>query len=165
MTSLIVLVATRVGQSDRSHCLAQASSTLTGPPNPHSARGTASAPLPAISCLGAFRTPAASTRGEIVIPAFKNLHNRRHCHFRDLRKGIRLLAPVPVGPRRRGETGMKVPRRNFLHLATGAAALPVISHVARAQTYSSRPARIVVPMAVGGATDIIARLSIGDSGY
>ena len=39
-------------------------------PNPHRARGTAGVPPPsAISCLGAFRTPAAGARGEIIIPA------------------------------------------------------------------------------------------------
>ena len=42
---------------------------------------------------------------------------------------------------------MKLPRRNFLHLAAGAAALPAVSRVARAQAYPTRPVRIIVPFA------------------
>jgi tripartite-type tricarboxylate transporter receptor subunit TctC len=53
---------------------------------------------------------------------------------------------------------MKLPRRNFLHLAAGAAALPVVSRVARTQTYPTRPVRIIVGYPPGGTTDAIARL-------
>ena len=49
-------------------------------------------------------------------------------------------------------------RRNFLHLAAGAAALPVVSRVARAQAYPSRPVRVIVGFTAGSASDIVARL-------
>src|SRR5215831_11054622 len=54
---------------------------------------------------------------------------------------------------------MKLPhRRQFLHLAAGAVALPAVSGIARAQTYPTRPVRLIVGFAPGGPTDILARL-------
>src|SRR5215471_16895426 len=53
---------------------------------------------------------------------------------------------------------MKLPRRKFLHLAAGAAALPAISRIVRAQTYPTRVVRIVVGFVVGGFYDTYARL-------
>jgi tripartite-type tricarboxylate transporter receptor subunit TctC len=53
---------------------------------------------------------------------------------------------------------MKLPRRSFLHLAAGAAALPAVSDVARAQSYPTRPVHWIVSFAAGGANDIVARI-------
>ncbi len=53
---------------------------------------------------------------------------------------------------------MKLPRRRFLHLAAGAAALPAVSRMAGAQTFPARPVRIIVGFAPGGGTDVAARI-------
>ena len=53
---------------------------------------------------------------------------------------------------------MRFPRRKFLHLASGGAALPFLPHIARAQAYPTRLVRIVVGLPAGGNQDVIARL-------
>ncbi len=53
---------------------------------------------------------------------------------------------------------MHLPRRRFLQLAAGAAALPALSHIVGAQTYPSRPITMIVPFPAGGATDTLGRL-------
>jgi tripartite-type tricarboxylate transporter receptor subunit TctC len=56
---------------------------------------------------------------------------------------------------------LKLPRREFLHLAAGVAAFPALSRNASAQTYPARPVTIIVPFAAGGGTDVSARI-VGD---
>jgi tripartite-type tricarboxylate transporter receptor subunit TctC len=53
---------------------------------------------------------------------------------------------------------MRFPRKKFLHLAAGAAALPAVSWIARAQTYPSRPITMIVPFAPGGLADVLGRV-------
>jgi tripartite-type tricarboxylate transporter receptor subunit TctC len=53
---------------------------------------------------------------------------------------------------------MKFPRRQFLHLAAGAATLPAVSRIAVAQAYPTRPITIIVPVLAGGSADAVGRL-------
>ena len=53
---------------------------------------------------------------------------------------------------------MRLPRRRFLHLAAGAVALPVLPRLASAQSYPTKPVRLVVQVQAGSAPDIIARV-------
>ena len=53
---------------------------------------------------------------------------------------------------------MKFPRRRFLHLAAGAAVIPTVSRHAWALDYPTRPVRMIVGLAAGGPTDLVARI-------
>src|SRR5712691_10958482 len=72
--------------------------------------------------------------------------------------GARVRAVVARVGRTSRRHAMKFPRRQFLHLATGAAALPAVSRSVWAQTYPARPVRVIVPYAPGGSNDVFGRL-------
>ena len=57
-----------------------------------------------------------------------------------------------------GAGAMRFPRRRFLQLAAGTVSLPAVAHIARAQTYPTRPVRIIVGFPAGGTVDILARI-------
>src|SRR5262245_41808382 len=65
---------------------------------------------------------------------------------------------MPASSRRTARSRMNLPRRRFLHLAAGAAALPALSRVASAQTYPTRPVRLIVGWPPGGGADTVSRL-------
>ena len=58
---------------------------------------------------------------------------------------------------------MKLPRRKFLHLAAGAAALPAMSRIAWAQAYPTRPVRMIVGYPPGGTADVVYTLLVVDA--
>src|SRR6266481_4193152 len=57
-------------------------------------------------------------------------------------------------------TAMKLPRRQFLRLAAGAAALPALSRISWAQAYPSKPITVIVPFAAGGGLDVTTRVMV-----
>src|SRR5262249_40346199 len=70
----------------------------------------------------------------------------------------RLADEVIEGCEARGRLKINLPRRQFLHLAAGAAAVPAISRIAWGQTYPTKPVTLIVPFSAGGSPDVVARI-------
>jgi tripartite-type tricarboxylate transporter receptor subunit TctC len=86
----------------------------------------------------------------------KHIGNHVALHLRSLSALPREDLPCRAAISR--ANAMKLPRRKFLHLTAATVALPAVSRLARAQTYPSRPVRVIVPAAPGGQVDAIGRL-------
>src|SRR5262245_13951259 len=81
------------------------------------------------------------------------------CAIEGARSPIMVMIDVQVGEAEpREEQARKLPRRRFLQLVAGAAALPALPQVARAQAYPSRPVRLIIGIAPGSGPDIVGRL-------
>src|SRR5262249_30703301 len=103
---------------------------------------------PAVIALNDCWPSLPSEGGRFLVPGFEAPSR----DARDTRDGMILCqAGRPV-------ESMKLPRRQFLQLAAGAAALPAVSRIARAQGYPARPVHWIVSFAAGGPNDIVARI-------
>lgn len=89
---------------------------------------------------------------------YKFLHMSGHCPRDRASYGKAHRARTPSGSATREEGVKNRPRRTFLQLAAGVAALPTVSRIARAQPYPARPISMIVPFPAGGPADLIGRV-------
>jgi len=89
---------------------------------------------------------------------YKFLHMSGHCPRDRASYGKAHRARTPSGSATREEGVKNRPRRTFLQLAAGVAALPTVSRIARAQSYPARPITMIVPFPAGGPADLIGRV-------
>src|SRR5262249_11093312 len=138
------------GRAGRSCRNARADHRADCPGGTHGARGTG---LPAE--VDRFRLRSQSRHNAREIPSSP----RSRCCFLDASSGGSRVEDLLSAAIRMCQGGlMKLPRRRFLDLVAGAAALPAVSRIAKAQAYPTRPVRILVGAPPGGAFDILARL-------